>query len=57
MPTYDYKCEKCGEFEHKKKMSDPDLKKCPKCGQGVKRLFTTGGVVWKCDGSYSKVNS
>lgn len=33
MPAYDYECLKCGHgFEHTKKVSEPHLKTCPKCG-------------------------
>lgn len=57
MPTYNYDCESCGQILYNKKMSDPDLEKCPKCDSPVKRIYSTGGVLWKCDGSFSKVNS
>ena len=43
MPTYEYKCKECGEFEKVQKMSDPPLKKCPTCGGKVERLIAGGG--------------
>jgi putative FmdB family regulatory protein len=55
MPTYDYLCDACGnEFEHFQSISDPVLKKCPKCGKPkLRRLFGTGGaVVFKGSGFY-----
>ena len=54
MPTYEYKCLKCGAvFEVFQKMSDPPLEKCPKCGSEVKRLIGAGaGIVFKGSGFY-----
>ena len=28
---YEYKCENCGEFEHKQSINDPALDHCPTC--------------------------
>ena len=49
MPTYEYKCEKCGHsFERFQNMSDDSLKKCPECGGNVRRLIGTGaGIVFR----------
>ncbi len=45
MPTYEYKCEKCGHvFECYQRMTDEPLKKCPECGGRVNRLIG-GGIV------------
>lgn len=44
MPAYEYKCERCGEFETEQRMSDPPLATCPHCGKGpVTRLVGGGG--------------
>jgi putative FmdB family regulatory protein len=43
VPTYEYQCPACGEFEKDQRMSDPPLKKCPHCGKPVKRLVGGGG--------------
>jgi putative FmdB family regulatory protein len=43
VPTYEYECPECGEFEKDQRMSDPPLKKCPHCGKTVKRLVGGGG--------------
>jgi putative FmdB family regulatory protein len=43
VPTYEYSCPACGEFEKEQRMSDPPLKKCPHCGKGVTRLVGGGG--------------
>jgi putative FmdB family regulatory protein len=62
MPTYEYRCEKCGQtFEAFQSMKDAPYKVCPKelCrlpewGQGpVKRLLGTGaGLIFKGSGFY-----
>lgn len=55
MPTYDYRCAKCGhEFEKFQSMSSQVLRKCPQCGKlALKRLIGTGaGVIFKGSGFY-----
>ncbi len=54
MPTYEYKCEKCGHgFEHFQNMSDKRLSKCPKCRGKLKRLLGAGaGIIFKGSGFY-----
>jgi putative FmdB family regulatory protein len=54
MPTYEYKCDSCGNiFEKVQKMTDKPLSKCPKCGKKIKRLIGTGaGIIFKGGGFY-----
>jgi putative FmdB family regulatory protein len=54
MPTYDYKCRKCGTvFELFQKMSDPPEATCPKCGGKAERQLSGGhGIVFKGSGFY-----
>jgi putative FmdB family regulatory protein len=54
MPTYEYKCPKCGhEYEALQKISDKTLAKCPKCGTRGRRVISGGaGVVFKGSGFY-----
>ncbi len=54
MPTYDYRCLKCGKiFEAFQKMTDKPLKKCVHCGGEVKRLIGSGtGIIFKGSGFY-----
>lgn len=56
MPTYDYKCEKCGhQFEVFQSMKDDRLTDCPldECDGSVKRLIGTGaGIIFKGSGFY-----
>lgn len=58
MPTYEYKCRKCGEFEAVQKMSDPPLSKCPTCkGKVERQIGGTGGFVLKGSNWVSKMGS
>jgi len=44
MPTYEYKCKRCGyEFERFQKITADPLTTCPECGGSVERLITEGG--------------
>jgi len=55
MPTYAYRCGKCGfEFEKVQKFSDEALKTCPNCkSRGkVKRLMHATSIVFKGSGFY-----
>lgn len=55
MPTYDYKCDACGEeFEHFQSITSKTLRKCPSCGKlKLRRLIGTGaGVIFKGSGFY-----
>ncbi len=55
MPTYEYECDACSHaFEALQSMTEPKLKKCPKCGkQKLHRLIGTGaGVIFKGSGFY-----
>jgi len=52
MPTYVYKCNKCGEFETQQSINDEPYKVCPKCGDNnIRRMVTnTAGVIMKSGG-------
>ena len=54
MPTYEYKCDKCGHhFELFQKMTDPPVKICPVCKGKVTRLISGGaGFIFKGSGFY-----
>ena len=55
MPTYDYKCQACGnEWELFQSMKDSPVKSCPKCKKRkAKRLMGLGaGVIFKGSGFY-----
>lgn len=55
MPTYDYECKSCHHtFEAFQSIKDEPLKKCPKCGKAVRRLFGGGmGIIFKGSGFYT----
>src|SRR6266849_2353514 len=54
MPTYEYKCPKCGhEYEKIQKITDNARAKCPKCGTRGERVISAGGgVIFKGSGFY-----
>ena len=53
MPTYDYKCEKCGhEFAVFQGIKEEPKKRCPRCRSKVKRLITGGEFMLKGSGFY-----
>jgi putative FmdB family regulatory protein len=54
MPTYEYKCPKCGtRFERVQKISAKPGAPCPKCGTKAERLISGGhGLVFKGSGFY-----
>ena len=55
LPTYEYKCNKCGyEFEEFQGMKAEPLKTCPECKGNVRRLIGTGaGIIFKGSGFYA----
>lgn len=54
MPTYEYKCNACGNlFDVFQKMTDARLTECPKCQGAVRRLIGAGaGIIFKGSGFY-----
>lgn len=53
MPTYEYKCSKCGhDFEIFQSMSDEPVKVCEKCGSEVRKVFGSAGIIFKGAGFY-----
>ena len=54
MPTYGYRCEKCGNtFEVSQRMTDEAAADCPACGAAARRLFYPTGIVFKGSGFYA----
>ena len=53
MPTYSYKCTKCGhQFDAKQRMTDDSLTDCPVCDGPVRRVVGSVGIVFKGKGFY-----
>ena len=54
MPTYDYRCRKCGhQFELFHSIKDETPKRCPKCKGRAQRVPSSGaGLLFKGSGFY-----
>jgi putative FmdB family regulatory protein len=52
MPTYEYSCPKCGEFEITQRITDQTLKKCPTCKSKVQKLISSTSFQLKGSGWY-----
>jgi putative FmdB family regulatory protein len=54
MPTYDYRCKKCGyTFEKLQPISAKPVRCCPKCKGPVQRMIGNGaGIIFKGSGFY-----
>jgi putative FmdB family regulatory protein len=55
MPTYQYACTnpECGNrFELVQSFTDPNASECPVCGQAVRKVYGSVGVVFKGSGFY-----
>src|SRR4051794_18510053 len=57
MPTYEYRCAKCGEhLEVYQSFSDPPLTKHDKDGGKLSKVFSAAGVILKGSGFYKTDN-
>ncbi|MGE5453953.1 MAG: FmdB family zinc ribbon protein [Methylocystaceae bacterium] len=57
MPTYDYRCEECGTFDVKQRITEDALTICPTCGGEIKRIISKNvGIVFKGSGFYCTDN-
>lgn len=52
MPTYEYYCKSCGEFEIEQRITEDVLSKCPTCKKKVKRLISASSFILKGNGWY-----
>lgn len=53
MPTYEYRCDKCGEqFEVFQSFSDRALRRHPDCGGPLEKVLHPRGIVFKGSGFY-----
>lgn len=55
MPTYEYRCRKCGKkFEKYQQITEPPVTSCPFCKGKVERLISGGsGLLFKGSGFYA----
>lgn len=52
MPIYEYRCEKCGDFEVTQRITEDPLKKCPTCKRKVRKLISNTSFQLKGSGWY-----
>ena len=52
MPIYDYECERHGQFEVTRSMTDDSFQHCPKCRTKAKRVFTPLPTIYRVGGFY-----
>ena len=54
MPTYQYRCKKCGhELEELQSITEEPLKRCPSCHtDNLTRVMGTAGLIFKGSGFY-----
>jgi putative FmdB family regulatory protein len=50
MPTYEYHCPRCGPFERQQRITEPALRRCPRCSGKVTRLVSATTFVLKGSG-------
>jgi len=52
MPTYEYRCGHCGDFEEMQRITNPPLSRCPQCKRKVRRLISSTSFQLKGSGWY-----
>ncbi len=53
MPTYEYRCTKCGEhLEVVQSFKDAPLTECPQCKGELRKVYSPVGIVLKGSGFY-----
>jgi putative FmdB family regulatory protein len=52
MPIYEYRCNKCGQFEIMQKITERALKQCPTCQGKVTKLISNTSFQLKGSGWY-----
>ena len=53
MPTYEYRCTKCGDhLEVVQSFKDAPLTECPQCGGELRKVYSPVGIVLKGSGFY-----
>jgi len=52
MPTYEYRCGHCGDFEEMQRITNPPRSRCPRCNRKVRRLISSTSFQLKGSGWY-----
>lgn len=52
MPIYEYKCQRCGDFEVTQRITEKPLSRCPTCKAKVKKLISNTSFQLKGTGWY-----
>lgn len=52
MPIYEYKCQRCGDFEVTQRITEKPLSRCPTCKGRVKKLISNTSFQLKGTGWY-----
>jgi putative FmdB family regulatory protein len=52
MPIYEYRCQKCGDFEVTQKITENPLSRCPTCKSKIRRLISNTSFQLKGTGWY-----
>jgi len=53
VPTYEYRCDHCSRnFDVVQSFQDDPLSECPTCGNPVRKVFGSVGIVFKGSGFY-----
>ena len=52
MPIYEYKCQRCGDFEVTQRITEKPLSRCPTCKAKVKKLISNTSFQLKGSGWY-----
>jgi putative FmdB family regulatory protein len=53
MPTYQYRCPKCGDYDVTQRITESAFSSCTTCGSPVERLISAASFVLKGGGWYS----
>jgi putative FmdB family regulatory protein len=57
LPTYEYRCEQCGnQYDKREGFDAPSLQTCPQCSGTARRVFHAPPIVFKGSGFYNTDN-
>jgi putative FmdB family regulatory protein len=57
LPTYEYRCERCGNrYEKREGFDAPSIQSCPECEGTARRVYHAPPIVFKGSGFYNTDN-